>query len=166
MDKLKYTNDLIYTSSPDSYVPPFTLPVVCSYERWLIEIKSLKCNEAKLNHNHFSFRPKDWYPMIYDPIFSTYGVEDLVFHLSLMNGKWGVSGLSVTPWQEQLKCCACRWLFRPCWVHELPSGLIDPHPGECGAGDPSALVAAAWGMCSCHHLRPAAWLWLLPHHHQ
>ncbi|XP_037537464.1 zona pellucida sperm-binding protein 3 [Nematolebias whitei] len=61
-DKLKYTNDLIYTSSPDSYVPPFTLPVVCSYER-----------------------PKDWFPMIYDPIFSTYGVEDLVFHLSLMN---------------------------------------------------------------------------------
>lgn len=27
--------------------------------------------------------------MIYDPIFSTYGVEDLVFHLSLMNGEFG-----------------------------------------------------------------------------
>ncbi|XP_013859971.1 zona pellucida glycoprotein 3f, tandem duplicate 1 [Austrofundulus limnaeus] len=61
-NELIYTNDLIYTSSPDSNVPPFSLPVVCSFER-----------------------PKDWYPMIYDPVFSTYGVEDLVFRLALMN---------------------------------------------------------------------------------
>ncbi|KAF7222921.1 zona pellucida sperm-binding protein 3 [Nothobranchius furzeri] len=61
-DELTYSNDLIYTSSPDSSVLPFALPVVCSYKR-----------------------PKDWYPMIYDPVFSTYGVEDLMFHLELMN---------------------------------------------------------------------------------
>ncbi|XP_017276311.2 zona pellucida sperm-binding protein 3 [Kryptolebias marmoratus] len=61
-NELLYTNSLIYTSSPDAYMPPFTIPVVCTYER-----------------------PKDWYPMIYDPVFSTYGVEDLVFHLDLMN---------------------------------------------------------------------------------
>ncbi|KAM6918485.1 zona pellucida glycoprotein 3f, tandem duplicate 1 [Xenentodon cancila] len=61
-NELTYTNELIYTSSPDSYVLPFTLPVVCSYER-----------------------PKDWTPVVYDPVFDTYGVENLVFHIGLMN---------------------------------------------------------------------------------
>ncbi|XP_024129292.1 uncharacterized protein LOC112147269 [Oryzias melastigma] len=60
-NELNYTNELIYTSSPDSYVHPFSLPVVCSFER-----------------------PKDWYPLTYDPVFSTYGVEDLIFHIGLM----------------------------------------------------------------------------------
>ncbi|KAM4728006.1 zona pellucida glycoprotein 3f, tandem duplicate 1 [Anableps anableps] len=61
-NELNYTNDLFYTSSPDSYILPFSLPVVCSYQR-----------------------PKDWYPRTYDPVFSTYGVENLVFHIELMN---------------------------------------------------------------------------------
>uniref|UniRef100_A0A3B5LDV3 Zona pellucida glycoprotein 3f, tandem duplicate 1 n=1 Tax=Xiphophorus couchianus TaxID=32473 RepID=A0A3B5LDV3_9TELE len=61
-NELNYTNDLFYMSSRDSYVLPFTLPVVCSYQR-----------------------PKDWYPILYDPVSSTYGVEDLVFYIELMN---------------------------------------------------------------------------------
>ncbi|XP_008431204.1 uncharacterized protein LOC103478887 [Poecilia reticulata] len=61
-NELNYTNDLFYMSSPGSYVLPFTLPVVCSYQR-----------------------PKDWYPKLYDPVSSTYGVEDLLFHIELMN---------------------------------------------------------------------------------
>ena len=31
-------------------------------------------------------RPKDWYPLIYDPVFDTYGQGSLVFHVGLMNG--------------------------------------------------------------------------------
>ncbi|XP_041805634.1 uncharacterized protein LOC121615366 [Chelmon rostratus] len=62
-DHLMYTNDLTYSSSPGSHIPPFTHPVVCAYER-----------------------PKDWYPLIYDPVFNTYGQGDLVFHIGLMNG--------------------------------------------------------------------------------
>nr|XP_046265533.1 zona pellucida sperm-binding protein 3-like isoform X2 [Scatophagus argus] len=62
-DQLTYTNDLTYISSPDSHILPFSHPVVCAYER-----------------------PKDWYPMIYDPVFDTYGQGDLVFHTELMNG--------------------------------------------------------------------------------
>ncbi|KAM6989367.1 zona pellucida sperm-binding protein 3-like [Tautogolabrus adspersus] len=61
-DQLIYTNDLTYISSPDSHIAPFTHPVVCVYER-----------------------PKDWYPLIYDPVFNTYGQGDLVFHIGLMN---------------------------------------------------------------------------------
>ncbi|XP_061587451.1 zona pellucida sperm-binding protein 3-like [Cololabis saira] len=61
-NELTYSNELIYTPSPDSYVLPFTLPVVCSYER-----------------------PKDWHPVIVDPVFDTYGVENLVFHMGFMN---------------------------------------------------------------------------------
>lgn len=34
----------------------------------------------------FHYRPKDWYPSIYNPVFSTYGEADLVFHIGLMNG--------------------------------------------------------------------------------
>ncbi|KAM9349981.1 zona pellucida sperm-binding protein 3-like [Symphorus nematophorus] len=62
-DQLMYTNDLTYISSPDSQILPFTHSVVCAYER-----------------------PKDWYPLIYDPVFHTYGQGDLVFHIELMNG--------------------------------------------------------------------------------
>ncbi|XP_062285059.1 zona pellucida sperm-binding protein 3-like [Scomber scombrus] len=61
-DQLVYTNDLTYESSPDSHVQSFTHPVVCAFER-----------------------PKDWYPLIYDPVFNTYGQGDLVFHMGLMN---------------------------------------------------------------------------------
>ncbi|XP_070701582.1 zona pellucida sperm-binding protein 3-like [Pempheris klunzingeri] len=62
-DQLTYTNDLTYFSFPDSHILPISHPVVCAYER-----------------------PKDWYPMIYDPVFNTYGQEALVFHIGLMNG--------------------------------------------------------------------------------
>uniref|UniRef100_G3PRA0 Zona pellucida glycoprotein 3f, tandem duplicate 1 n=1 Tax=Gasterosteus aculeatus TaxID=69293 RepID=G3PRA0_GASAC len=60
-DYLMYSNDLTYGSS-DSKSPSFTHPVVCAFAR-----------------------PKDWYPMIYDPVFSTVGVGHLVFHIALMN---------------------------------------------------------------------------------
>ncbi|XP_075954302.1 zona pellucida sperm-binding protein 3-like [Anarhichas minor] len=56
-DHLMYTNDLTYSSSPD-----FTYPVACAYER-----------------------PNNWYPLIYEPVFSTYGLGALVFHIGLMN---------------------------------------------------------------------------------
>ncbi|XP_074506440.1 zona pellucida glycoprotein 3f, tandem duplicate 1 [Sebastes fasciatus] len=59
---LMYTNDLTYLSSPGSHIVGFTHPVVCAYER-----------------------PKDWYPSIYDPVFHTYGLGALVFHIGLMN---------------------------------------------------------------------------------
>ncbi|XP_019961368.2 zona pellucida sperm-binding protein 3-like [Paralichthys olivaceus] len=61
-NRLIYSNDLMYISSSDSHILPFTHPVVCSYER-----------------------PKDWYPVIYDPVFGTYGQGALVFHIGLMN---------------------------------------------------------------------------------
>uniref|UniRef100_A0A4W6CPT2 Zona pellucida glycoprotein 3f, tandem duplicate 1 n=1 Tax=Lates calcarifer TaxID=8187 RepID=A0A4W6CPT2_LATCA len=61
-NQLIYTNDLLYISSPDSSVLPVIHPVVCTYER-----------------------PKDWYPLIYDPVFNTYGEGDLVFAIRLMN---------------------------------------------------------------------------------
>ncbi|XP_039999946.1 uncharacterized protein LOC120799110 [Xiphias gladius] len=61
-DQLIYTNDLTYISSPDSRISPFNHPVLCAYER-----------------------PKDWYPLIYDPVFNTYGQGDLVFHTGIMN---------------------------------------------------------------------------------
>ncbi|KAI3375289.1 hypothetical protein L3Q82_021790, partial [Scortum barcoo] len=60
-DQLMYTNDLTYISSPDSHVLPFTHSVVCAYQR------------------------QGWYPLIYDPVFNTYGQGDLVFHIGLMN---------------------------------------------------------------------------------
>ncbi|XP_072219897.1 zona pellucida sperm-binding protein 3-like [Leuresthes tenuis] len=71
--ELNYTNDLVYASSPDSYVHPFTLPVVCSYER-----------------------PQDWFPRIYEPVFSTYGVENLVFHIGIMNADFSGPAESTT----------------------------------------------------------------------
>ncbi|XP_060900002.1 zona pellucida sperm-binding protein 3-like [Labrus mixtus] len=61
-NQITYTNDLVYISSPDSHIAPFTHLVVCAYER-----------------------PKDWYPTIYDPVFNTYGEGALVFHIGLMN---------------------------------------------------------------------------------
>lgn len=32
------------------------------------------------------YRPKDWYPRVYDPVFDTFGQADLVFHMAIMNG--------------------------------------------------------------------------------
>ncbi|KAE8291334.1 hypothetical protein D5F01_LYC10932 [Larimichthys crocea] len=61
-NQLMYANDLTYISSPDSHILPFSHPVACAYER-----------------------PKDWYPLIYDPVFDTFGQGDLVFHIGLMN---------------------------------------------------------------------------------
>ncbi|KAM9845458.1 zona pellucida sperm-binding protein 3-like [Aulostomus maculatus] len=62
-DQLVYSNDLTLVSSPDSYhVPSFTLPVVCTFNR-----------------------PKDWYPLTYDPVFHTHDQAALVFHIGLMN---------------------------------------------------------------------------------
>ncbi|XP_041658469.1 zona pellucida sperm-binding protein 3-like [Cheilinus undulatus] len=72
-DKLIYSNDLTYISSPDSHVVPFNHPVVCMYER-----------------------PSDWYPLIYDPEFSTYGEGDLVFHIELMNGNFSSAAESTS----------------------------------------------------------------------
>ncbi|XP_054452303.1 zona pellucida sperm-binding protein 3-like [Anoplopoma fimbria] len=72
-DLLMYTNDLTYSSSPDSHIMGFTHPVVCAYER-----------------------PKDWYPMIYDPVFNTYGLGDLVFHIGLMNADFSGPAESTT----------------------------------------------------------------------
>ncbi|XP_068594104.1 zona pellucida sperm-binding protein 3-like [Cebidichthys violaceus] len=66
-DNLMYTNDLTYSSSD------FTYPVACAYER-----------------------PNDWYPLIYDPVFSTYGLGDLVFHIGLMNGDFSGPAESTT----------------------------------------------------------------------
>ncbi|KAK5859623.1 hypothetical protein PBY51_021167 [Eleginops maclovinus] len=61
-DALFYTNDLSYVPAPGSHNLAFTHPVVCAYER-----------------------PKDWYPSIYDPVFKTYGLGDLLFNIGLMN---------------------------------------------------------------------------------
>lgn len=96
-----YTNDLTYVSSPDS---SFSLPVVCAYERWVFNSTSIfklkgACGLCVLFFCIFfkwkqlpyilcfvSPRPKDWYPLIYDPVFDTYGQGGLVFHVGLMNG--------------------------------------------------------------------------------
>uniref|UniRef100_A0A3P8TSQ6 Zona pellucida glycoprotein 3f, tandem duplicate 1 n=1 Tax=Amphiprion percula TaxID=161767 RepID=A0A3P8TSQ6_AMPPE len=59
---LMYTNELVYYSPPNSVTPSFSLPVVCAYER-----------------------PKDWNPVIYNPVFNTYGQDDLVFSFGIMN---------------------------------------------------------------------------------
>ncbi|KAM3603963.1 uncharacterized protein V6R79_004626 [Siganus canaliculatus] len=61
-NQLMYINDLIYLSSSGSKMLPFSEPVICEYER-----------------------PKDWYPLIYDPVFDTFGQGDLVFFIGLMN---------------------------------------------------------------------------------
>ncbi|XP_040027230.2 zona pellucida sperm-binding protein 3 [Gasterosteus aculeatus] len=71
-DYLMYSNDLTYGSS-DSQSPAFTHPVVCAFAR-----------------------PKDWYPMIYDPVFSTHGVGHLVFHIGLMNDDFSGPAESTT----------------------------------------------------------------------
>ncbi|KAF0047347.1 hypothetical protein F2P81_000980 [Scophthalmus maximus] len=72
-DHLLYTNDLTFISSPDSHLLPFSHPVVCAYER-----------------------PKDWYPLVYDPVFNTYGQGDLVFHIGLMNVDFSGPAASTT----------------------------------------------------------------------
>ncbi|XP_022052841.2 zona pellucida sperm-binding protein 3-like [Acanthochromis polyacanthus] len=61
-DHQMYTNDLVYYSPPNSLMPSFSLPVVCAYER-----------------------PKDWTIRIFDPVFDTYGQDDLVFFIGIMN---------------------------------------------------------------------------------
>lgn len=33
------------------------------------------------------YRPKDWLPRIYDPVFETFGQADLVFHIGIANGE-------------------------------------------------------------------------------
>ncbi|XP_030016863.1 uncharacterized protein LOC115437695 [Sphaeramia orbicularis] len=60
--QIVYSNNLTYVSSPDSHIQGFTIPVVCEYER-----------------------PKDWYRQMYDPVFNTHGLGELVFHIGLMN---------------------------------------------------------------------------------
>ncbi|XP_068427301.1 zona pellucida sperm-binding protein 3-like [Clinocottus analis] len=72
-DLLMYTNDLTYSSYPDSDALAFTHPVVCAYER-----------------------PEDWYPRLYPPIFNTYGFGDLVFHFGLMNADFSGPAESTT----------------------------------------------------------------------
>uniref|UniRef100_A0A3Q0RD76 Zona pellucida glycoprotein 3f, tandem duplicate 1 n=1 Tax=Amphilophus citrinellus TaxID=61819 RepID=A0A3Q0RD76_AMPCI len=61
-NQLIYSNDLTYMSPPNSLIPPYVQLVVCEYAK-----------------------PKDWYPLVYEPVFNTYGLEDLVFHIGLMN---------------------------------------------------------------------------------
>ncbi|XP_028329160.1 zona pellucida sperm-binding protein 3-like [Gouania willdenowi] len=59
---LMYFSELLFISSPDSHVLPHSHLVVCEYER-----------------------PKDYYPEIYEPVFSTYDTENLIFNMQLMN---------------------------------------------------------------------------------
>uniref|UniRef100_A0A3Q1I155 ZP domain-containing protein n=1 Tax=Anabas testudineus TaxID=64144 RepID=A0A3Q1I155_ANATE len=61
-DRLIYTNDLTYDSSSGSDLQPLTQLVVCSFKR-----------------------PKGWRPQMYDSVFNTYGLGQLVFQLSFMN---------------------------------------------------------------------------------
>ncbi|XP_072296448.1 zona pellucida sperm-binding protein 3-like [Eucyclogobius newberryi] len=61
-DSMLYSNNLTYVPSPESQFVPFDQSVTCVYER-----------------------PKNWYPMIYNPVFSTYGEGELVFHFEVMN---------------------------------------------------------------------------------
>ncbi|KAM8849331.1 zona pellucida sperm-binding protein 3-like [Spinachia spinachia] len=72
-DYLMYTNDLTYGLSSDSQSVASTHPVVCAFKR-----------------------PKDWFPVIYDPVFSTHGVGHLVFHLGLMNDDFSGPAESTT----------------------------------------------------------------------
>ncbi|XP_059200634.1 zona pellucida sperm-binding protein 3-like [Centropristis striata] len=72
-NKLIYSNDLTYISSPESHILAFTEPVVCAYER-----------------------PKDWFPMIYDPVFNTFGYGDLVFSIGLMNDDFSGPAVSTS----------------------------------------------------------------------
>uniref|UniRef100_A0A669ETV8 Zona pellucida glycoprotein 3f, tandem duplicate 1 n=1 Tax=Oreochromis niloticus TaxID=8128 RepID=A0A669ETV8_ORENI len=60
--RLIYSNDLTYITPPNSVIPSYIDLIVCEYER-----------------------PRDWYPLVYEPVFSTYGLEELVFHIGLMN---------------------------------------------------------------------------------
>ncbi|KAG7525865.1 hypothetical protein JOB18_033075 [Solea senegalensis] len=61
-DHLIYANNLTYISTAESRIHSFSHPVVCTYDR-----------------------PKDWYPLIYQPVFNTHGQGDLIFHAGLMN---------------------------------------------------------------------------------
>ncbi|XP_034038463.1 zona pellucida sperm-binding protein 3-like [Thalassophryne amazonica] len=72
-NQLVYTNDLVYMSSPDSHLLPFSETVACAYER-----------------------PKDWTPVTYEPLFHTWALGDIVFHLQLMNDDFSGPAESTT----------------------------------------------------------------------
>ncbi|XP_005933715.1 zona pellucida sperm-binding protein 3 [Haplochromis burtoni] len=63
--RLIYANDLTYITPPNSVIPSYIDLIVCEFER-----------------------PRDWYPLVYEPVFSTYGLEELVFHIGLMNANF------------------------------------------------------------------------------
>lgn len=118
-----------------------------------------------------SCRPKDWYPLVYEPVFNTYGLEDLVFQIGLMNGGYD-NILTENGRLHNDSCnslgslCGSSWLLRPCWIYQVSSGVSDPHHGTCGAAEPSALAATYWWMCCCHYTRAAAWKCSIPNNHQ
>ncbi|XP_077471719.1 zona pellucida sperm-binding protein 3-like [Stigmatopora argus] len=60
-NQVVHTNDLIYLS-PETQGETYVHHVVCVFGR-----------------------PKDWSPVSYEPVFSTYGQSALVFHMALMN---------------------------------------------------------------------------------
>uniref|UniRef100_A0A8C6TTI2 Zona pellucida glycoprotein 3f, tandem duplicate 1 n=1 Tax=Neogobius melanostomus TaxID=47308 RepID=A0A8C6TTI2_9GOBI len=62
-DRMVYSNSLVYVSSPESDLVPFSHSVTCEYQRL----------------------ETDWYPMIYNPVFDILGQGELVFHIGLMN---------------------------------------------------------------------------------
>lgn len=72
-NRMVYSNYLTYVSSPESHLVSFKHPVTCDYQR-----------------------PKDWYPMIYNPAFDTFGQEELVFHIKLMNNDFTAPAESST----------------------------------------------------------------------
>lgn len=66
----------------------------------------------------FQCRPKDWYPLIYNPVFSTYSEADLVFHIGLMNGACQTStyntNIDIYFKLEYLKLCTLPALDLSC----------------------------------------------------
>lgn len=61
-DQMVYSNNLTYISSPESHMRPFSHLIICAYQR-----------------------PKDWYPVIYNPVFDTRSQGELTFQIGLMN---------------------------------------------------------------------------------
>ncbi|XP_028988239.2 zona pellucida sperm-binding protein 3-like [Betta splendens] len=73
-DRLMYTNELSYVSSPGSDLAhTITHLVVCSYKR-----------------------PKGWRPQIYDAVFNTYSQGHLEFHISLGSDDFSSPAASTT----------------------------------------------------------------------
>lgn len=65
------------------------------------------------------YRPKDWYPLIYDPEFDTYGQADLVFSIGLMNGGC------------LLKCfnkCISEWIKYKWLIHSYNDTWVNVYP--------------------------------------